>query len=307
MNTGENKGESERVSVEINGNESMKVNDKMNVNDEVNERKSREDETDPTIDESKFNTLDKIRVFVQTYCKKTITKKDPIGFSYFRQLLTQHPTWKDKVDSIHRFRVTRSKLNNSCILQIECDWSDRFFTVSWKKCHVKRKRTKRIQVQTPPSSPIANAMISATDLQLFKSSIPSKPSHITQVNENPQTEKQPSAKETADKLTCAMRYAVRRQIATWKRQNSINRFCKQCKSTSSLQCDHVDPFVAIKNNFIRECTENIPSSFDYSFKTSQSRFKRKDKFFKLRWQRYHLKHASYQWLCKTCNLKKGKM
>jgi hypothetical protein len=280
----------------------METNEQINENDEITEKKS-------TIDESKFNTLEKIRAFVQMYCKKTVTKKDPIGFSYFQQLLAQHPTWKDKVDSVHRFRVTRSKLNNSCILQIECDWSDKFFTVSWKKCHMKRKRTKRIQVQTPPSSPIANAMISATDLQLFKSSKPSKPSdpsHITQVNEKNPTEKRPSAKEIADKLTCAMRYAVRRQIATWKRQNSINRFCKQCKSTSSLQCDHVDPFVTIKTNFIRDCNESIPDSFDYSFKTCQSRFKRKDKSFKLRWQHYHLKHASYQWLCKTCNLKKGK-
>jgi hypothetical protein len=259
--------------------------------------------TTPT-NSTKFNSLEKIRTFIQTYCKKTITPKDPIGFSYFKQLLSQHPTWKDKVDTIHRFRVIKSKLNDSCILQIECDWSDKFFTVSWKKCHIKRTRKTISPHEHTQLLPSTTSMISPNDLQLFNSSEELISSSISQTKQSQITQK-----TSVDKLTCAMRYAIRRQIMNWKRQNTINQSCKTCKSTSILQCDHIEPFVVLKTRFIKECKLNeipIPETFDYSFKTCQSRFKRKDKSFKTKWQYYHLKHASFQWLCKTCNLKKGK-
>ena len=110
-------------------------------------------------------------------------------------------------------------------------------------------------------------------------------------------------------LQSAFRQSVYRQISDWKKRNKLRAFCINCKDPTikykSLQVDHKFPtFKELTVNFL-DNEKNIPEEFDYHYKCGR-KFKKVDNLFKLRWQRFHKKYATLQWLCKSCNLKKNR-
>lgn len=107
------------------------------------------------------------------------------------------------------------------------------------------------------------------------------------------------------RLTSAMRYSVRKQTMMWAEQHMVGARCVKCASTERLQVDHRDPpFDYIVQAFLAENLESRPTKFDLA-RTCESRFMETDTPFKRRWQTFHNKNATYQWLCQSCNSSKG--
>ena len=107
-------------------------------------------------------------------------------------------------------------------------------------------------------------------------------------------------------LQSAFRQAIRRQIQIWKR-NTSNAKCAICNSTKNIQVDHKDlSFIHLTTQFLESPinTQNIPTTFLYH--KYGKKFTKGDSLFRKRWQKYHKKYATYQFLCKSCNLQKGK-
>jgi hypothetical protein len=109
-------------------------------------------------------------------------------------------------------------------------------------------------------------------------------------------------------LQSAFRQSVRTQIKQWRKFNGYNPKCVHCEKLSKrLQVDHKEPtFIDLTKSFLElEINKNPPTSFDYHYKVGK-KFKKEDNRFKIRWQNYHQKNATLQWLCQSCNLKKNK-
>lgn len=255
------------------------------------------------MEQSPFSSLDKIRTFVKSHQGKTITHRNPIVFGQFKTLLSSHPTWQDKLDSIEKIHIGLGFSKQSTVVKIKPTWSTRYVTISWRKCHITKKRKGHgdtpTDSQTTAPSPTVNPsdMVSSQDVGLFDST------------RLPLSEEKDNDTNKANQLTPSMRYAIRRQIFHWKTTHRLNRRCQNCPSILHLHVDHVNPFVAIKKEFLTLCEEQklqLPTEFTFNRKTCQPKFKKADANFCARWQRYHLKHAQLQWLCASCNLSKGK-
>ena len=240
-----------------------------------------------------MNTINAIRIFIESQKGKIITQKD-FEWNQFRSLLSQHPTWKNKIDTIEKYFVTTG-FNKMCtVLKIKPTWTTKFILISWRKCKPQRNKKENnkselINPEEDERRTNGGRMEDERSKSVLRvhSASPFCESEITLIS--PQ-------------LSGAMRNAIHRQIVIWKRQNQRSRQCCQCKSTILLHVDHILSFVQLQRDFLKFQTD-IPSTFYYNRKTCQPRFI--DKKFARRWQCYHKKHAKLQWLCKTCNLKKG--
>ena len=111
-------------------------------------------------------------------------------------------------------------------------------------------------------------------------------------------------------LQSAFRQAIYRQILLWKKMNYTNYECVECKSNIKLQVDHKEPsFIKLTTDFLENNINsqhsqniNIPDKFNYH--KYGHKFTENDYIFKKKWQYYHQHHATFQWLCKKCNLSK---
>lgn len=109
-------------------------------------------------------------------------------------------------------------------------------------------------------------------------------------------------------LTSAMRHAIAYQSKRWRLSiHSCDRFCVVCKSTSLLQVDHKAPsFHDIKQAFLLTKDKSwIPTTFGFHRSSCASVFLKPDAYFKRVWQQYHAEHATFQFLCKSCNCRKS--
>jgi hypothetical protein len=102
-------------------------------------------------------------------------------------------------------------------------------------------------------------------------------------------------------LQSAFRQAIRQQIKKWRTTHSTNASCQNCKQTNKLHVDHLFPFIKLTEIFSKN--KEIPTEFDYHYKIGR-KFKKQDASFKKKWQSFHKKNATLQWLCQSCNLKK---
>ncbi len=105
-------------------------------------------------------------------------------------------------------------------------------------------------------------------------------------------------------LLQAMRYAIKDQMLEYK--NKADPECVICQSLENLQVDHKNPsFKTISNSYIMLKNNITPTTFGDDKHTHQHIFKVVDYEFENEWQQYHKQNATYQILCKTCNIKKG--
>ena len=111
-------------------------------------------------------------------------------------------------------------------------------------------------------------------------------------------------KETTHyQLQSAMRHAVWKQISKWKVAHRPNQKCVRCHQLQHLQADHdVLSFQTLCTTFLQGRTP--PVTFDYH--PLGRKFQAKHRQFKCQWQKYHQKHCSLQWLCRSCNVTKKK-
>ena len=103
-------------------------------------------------------------------------------------------------------------------------------------------------------------------------------------------------------LKAAMRNAVRRQIVLWRNRNKTGKSCVNCGAVQCLEVDHKEPqFNVIAENYL-ERSHDPPTQVKLT--TKGPKLLPEAAPFRRGWQRYHAKHAVYQWLCKSCNCKK---
>jgi 5-methylcytosine-specific restriction endonuclease McrA len=104
-------------------------------------------------------------------------------------------------------------------------------------------------------------------------------------------------------LPSALRSAVRRQITAWRTRHRLNSACSLCGATGPLHVDHCLPtFLDLTTSFLS--TRTAPDDF-LSYRWGK-KFKPRDRKFSADWQAYHRRHANLRWLCRTCNLRRGK-
>jgi hypothetical protein len=107
-------------------------------------------------------------------------------------------------------------------------------------------------------------------------------------------------KSKKDDLNNALRNAIQ-PYADEYRKSLVEPECVFCTSKGPLQIDHIYPFSKIRDDFLHE-REDIPTHFNGNICRV---FKEEDTTFKEDWIKYHNSRASYQPLCKPCNLKKS--
>lgn len=110
------------------------------------------------------------------------------------------------------------------------------------------------------------------------------------------------------RLRAALRTAVWRHAAAWKRRQHGQRRCAACGAAAGLEADHAaPPFDSIMAAFL--AAEDAggrapPTRFGYAAKTCAPKLL--DAALARRWQRFHAERARYQFLCRGCNASKGK-
>lgn len=110
--------------------------------------------------------------------------------------------------------------------------------------------------------------------------------------------------KSKDNLTIAMRNSIIPQILKFKNNNSL--ICQKCRSNRDPEVDHYQPqFIDLKKDFIKICTEPIPTEFDQN-KSHSKIFNTNDATFEKLWVRYHKKNAQLRILCKKCNSSRPK-
>jgi hypothetical protein len=248
-------------------------------------------------DDHPFKSLRFIRTFIESLKGQTINQdKNKLVWGQLQTLLSKHPTWKDKLDTVESFMITTG-FNKTCtVLKIKPAWSKKFITISWRKCKPTRVPKTKVSESDEKQPSVSHASHLSTAVDETKSADETKIAEIAEIDVNPPTS------SLTPQLSGAMRSAIGRQVASWKQANQVFRRCRKCQSPLNLHVDHVIPFVQLQRDFLKLQPE-IPTSFFYMRKTCQPRFT--DKGFARKWQFYHRKHAQLQWLCRTCNLKKG--
>jgi len=105
----------------------------------------------------------------------------------------------------------------------------------------------------------------------------------------------------------ALRMAIYPQTSKFKQNNVL--ICNLCKSDSlfsnEYHVDHVKPFSLLLTEFMKVMTYPMPEIFDDDPLTNNAIFRIEDKALETQWINYHFEHASFQILCKFCNLKKS--
>ena len=107
-------------------------------------------------------------------------------------------------------------------------------------------------------------------------------------------------KNKKDDLNNALRNAI--QPHTIEYRNTLtDPECVLCKSKNNIQIDHIYAFSKIRDEFLHG-REDIPNKFNGNICRE---IRQEDIAFKESWLEYHNKIATYQPLCKKCNIKKS--
>lgn len=229
---------------------------------------------------------DTVKQWLEARVHTTIkqTNKD---FAVMQTMLSNHPNYKDwKNQECEAFKITRSARNKA--LQV----------------HMKMKTPN---ASSAPAQTNAQPMGSKFgDMKTLK-----KKSDGWRIVSwvSCATGKVVRKPNDTNKLTQAMRFAVRKQIQNWRNAlgNRHNPKCVLCDCSvyAELEVDHFpNTFASMKDDFIANVLggniEDVKIRWD-NRKTSY-RFG-KGETINAKWQRYHAGFADYRWLCKNCNKK----
>lgn len=212
-----------------------------------------------------LDTYDKTKKWLGEHVHKNFFPRNP-EFDILSNLVNRHPSktgWKNQVP--RSFKISRSPGNGSLVMYVRFEGLSKYRIVSWVAC-AKGKLAKHQQTGN-----------------------------------------------SDNQLNGAMRYAIRVQISNYKRSHHDQK-CVLCGTGYRIEVDHYPlHFVDIKEGFIKMKTEKgelPPSDFKWHPKRGNFMFKDGtkatdyyDKKWKQAWQRYHKKHATYRYLCSTCNKK----
>jgi hypothetical protein len=217
----------------------------------------------------RLDTYEKAKKWLAEHVHRNFFPRNVSEFKILTDLINRHPSkseWKNPIPT--SFKISRSPANGSLVLYVRFEGLSNYRIVSWVAC-AKGKLAK----------------------------------HQESDNDD-------------NKLNGAMRYAIRQQINAYKKSNLIQK-CSLCETSYRIEVDHYSiHFVDIKENFIRMKTERgelPPTEFNWHPKKGNFMFKDGtkvndyyDKKWKQSWQRYHKAHATYRYLCSTCNKKTNK-
>ena len=100
-------------------------------------------------------------------------------------------------------------------------------------------------------------------------------------------------------ISSAMREAIQDDINLFR--STANLVCVQCESTKDPNIDHVYPFLSLQKDFLKDndpptSTQKCPLTYRHVFEEG---------LFKDTWKTFHRDKATFQVLCRACNLKKG--
>lgn len=109
------------------------------------------------------------------------------------------------------------------------------------------------------------------------------------------------------RLTSAMREAIRRQVLMYRATLEPGEPCAACSARYvPLEVDHASPpFATLREMWLARIDDEPPTEFDYKSGVGAHRFRRADAGFKRRWQDFHRRHATFQALCEPCNRAKA--
>ncbi len=211
----------------------------------------------------KLDSYDKAKKWLTTHVHKNFFPRNP-EFQILCDLIDRHPSKSSwSYQKPKSFKISRSPGNGSVVLYVRFEGLSKYRIVSW---------------------------VAAAKGKLAK--------HQTGDN---------------TKLNGAMRYAIRVQIQMY-RKSHLTQICVLCNSGHRIEVDHFPVhFVDIKENFIQMKTaKGDPPPTDFKWHAKRGNFMFKDgtkansyyeKKWKQAWQRYHKTHATYRYLCSTCNKK----
>jgi hypothetical protein len=216
-----------------------------------------------------LDTYDKAKNWLTDHVHRVFFSRNVTEFKILSDLISRHPSrseWKNLIPT--SFKISRSTANGSLVLYVKFEGLNNYRIVSWVACSKGR---------------LAKSQCSDND---------------------------------DNKLNGAMRYAIRQQINAYRKSNPV-QICLLCQTESKIEVDHYPiHFVDIKDNFIKmkmERGEIPPADFKWHPKKGNFMFKDGnksndyyDKKWKQSWQRYHKVHATYRYLCSTCNKKTNK-
>lgn len=210
-----------------------------------------------------LNDYNKTKEWLAGHINKVFFPRHP-EFNILLELINRHPSKNEwTYQTPTSFRISTSPGNGSLVLHVKFEGMKNYRIVSWVACAT-GKLTKQQESE-------------------------------------------------GSKLIGAMRYAIRKQISNY-RNSHPEQICFLCKTNDRIEVDHYPThFIQIKDNFIKmkeDRGESTPSDFKWHPKKGNFMFKNGtksndyyDKKWKQGWQRYHLQHAEYRYLCSTCNKK----
>lgn len=114
------------------------------------------------------------------------------------------------------------------------------------------------------------------------------------------------ARQPERALHNALRNTVSRQLSAWRRRQAGRPACAHCgRLGGELHVDHVaPPFVAIRDAFLAQWAGAVPTAFVGGRGSGRCRLPAGAPMTRA-WQRFHARQATYQLLCRDCNLRKG--
>lgn len=229
-------------------------------------------------DKNKDDIIDyeSVKSWLEKHVHQTINSKHP-EFSIMNKILQKHPNFKEwKNQDCEAFKITRSPKNKA--LQV----------------HIKMTNKNKIESENPKINTLKTLKKKEQNEWRIVSWVACAKGKVGQKSSD------------KNQLTQAMRFSIRKQIKNYRDSNSYNPKCAICEKTNQLEVDHFPlTFAEMRDDFLSqiEDKDNIKIRWDknkisYRFDKGEST--------NTKWQRYHLKRATYRWLCSDCNKRMNK-
>lgn len=300
-----------------------KPNNKKSNNKPTTKKTTNKKPTTKKTKKTKQQNYNDVKTWLEAHVHNTIDINTP-DFNVMMDMLKKHPNFpKWKNQSCLAFKITRSKKTKHLQVYIKQQLLNSRKTNS-KKLNltnsiqpdetIKIEPIKIDSIQTKPIKIEPNQTNPTQPKSIKIEPNQTKPNHrwriiswVACVKGNVVTKS-----SEKNKLTQAMRHAIRKQIQIWR--NSIGKtqplghkcvLC-ECDNYDKLEVDHFPKtFSQIKRDFLASHINDEmigKIKIEWSPTKTSYRFQKGEKT-NMKWQRYHRIHATYRWLCSACNKK----